>query len=254
MGIVRQAAAAAVLVAIGAPVQAAAIFSDRAAFAAAAGSTRTIDFEGIVGTPGFPANFPGGSGYYTSAPVTLDGVTFGGETYFYAPGGGTTSAGTESYILDPGAQAGGYYDLNGSAVGFFGRDVITIDVPLGSGGVGFDFGLDGGAGAQPRSLAFEVAFDNGSTFVVPPFTPTLDPDFFGVLGQSIDLVRVINLTGFIAGFNFRPYVLFDNVTVADALDVPEPATAALFALAFLGLAQFGRRRPANPRPAAAPPA
>ena len=202
----------------------AATFTDRASFNAAVINMTSLDFEGVIGTPGFAANYPSGTGHM-AATMTLQGVTFsdalsGGSDYVYI-------------LANDGAGASG--SLNGTTAIWMGRDSSRITLPSGMTAFGTDYGVPIGVpGGLPvgetstilATFHFRDSADT-ETFALPV---TGKSQFFGYIGSEIDY---IDLAG--AGY----YMGFDNMSIAQA--VPEPETYALM-LAGLGLVGFFARQ------------
>jgi len=61
--------------------QAATVYPDFTSFQAQTSTLNTITFEDLLGTPGFPANYAGGTGFFTSSSsgMTIQGVQLIGE-------------------------------------------------------------------------------------------------------------------------------------------------------------------------------
>ncbi|MCU0840718.1 MAG: PEP-CTERM sorting domain-containing protein [Thiobacillaceae bacterium] len=203
----------------------AATFSDRASFDAAVVNMTTLDFEGVIGTPGFDANYSMGTGHMASS-ITLAGVRF---SDVFSGGSGDFV-----YILaNDGAGASG--SLNDTTAVWLGRSSSRITLPAGMTAFGSDYGVPIGVpGGLPlgHTTTIQATFHfRGNpateTFALPV---TGKSQFFGYSGAEIDY---IDLTG--SGI----YMVFDNMSIAQA--VPEPETYALL-LAGLGLVGFAARR------------
>ena len=199
-------------------------FTDRASFEAAVKDMTTLDFEGLIGTPGFPANYPHGTGYMADS-VTLQGVVFS-DAYSGSP--------DFVYIL-ANDGAGANVSLNGTTTILLGTDSSRITLPAGLTAFGTDFGVPIGVpGGLPvgQTSTIEATFHYRAgaapeTYALPV---TGKSQFFGYIGSEIDY---IDLAG--AGY----YMGFDNLSIAQA--VPEPETYALM-LAGLGLVGFVARQ------------
>jgi hypothetical protein len=108
----------------------AATFADRASFEATVSNMTTLDFEGLIGTPDFPNNYPHGTGYMANS-ITLQGVVFydaysGGPDYVYI-------------LANDGAGASG--SLDGTAALWHGRNSSRITLPAGMRAFGTDYGV-----------------------------------------------------------------------------------------------------------------
>lgn len=195
----------------------AATFTDRASFDSAVTNMTTLDFEGLLGTPGFPTNYPHGTGYMAES-ISVQGVVFsdaysGGPDYVYI-------------LANDGAGAGA--SLNGTTTILLGTGSSRITLPAGLTAFGADYGVPIGVpGGLPvgetSSIEATLHFRAGAApeiFVLPV---TGKSQFFGYIGSEIDY---IDLTG--AGY----YMVFDNLSIAQA--VPEPETYALL-VAGLGM-------------------
>jgi hypothetical protein len=205
----------------------AATFTDRASFDAAVTNMTTLAFEGLIGTLGFPANYPHGTGYMADS-VTLQGVVFS-DAY---------SGGSPDYVyILANDGVGADISLNGTTTILLGTGSSRITLPAGLTAFGTDYGVPIGvvgglpvgqtstieatfhfrAGTSPETFDFELPVAGKS-------------QFFGYIGSEIDY---IDLAG--AGY----YMGFDNMSIAQA--VPEPETYALL-LAGLGLVGVAARR------------
>ena len=196
---------------------AAATFSDRASFDAAVVNMTTLDFDGLIGTPEFPNNYPMGTGYMANS-ITLQGVMFsdaysGGQDYVYI-------------LANDGAGAGG--SLNGTAALWHGRNSSRITLPAGMTAFGTDYGVPVG---HTTTIGVTFNFRDNSPSETFVLSKTGQSQFFGFVGAEIDY---IDLHG------PGSYMVFDNLSIAQA--VPEPETYALL-LAGLGLVGFAARRP-----------
>jgi hypothetical protein len=204
---------------------AAATFNDRASFDAAVINMTTLDFEGVIGTSGFDANYPMGTGHMAST-ITLAGVQFS-DAY---------SGGSVDYVYilaNDGAGASG--SLNGTTAIWLGRSSSRITLAAGMTAFGSDYAVPIGVpGGMPlgHTTSIQATFHfRGSpateTFALPVSGKS---QFFGYTGAEIDYIDL-------AGSGY--YMVFDNMSIAQA--VPEPETYALL-LAGLGLVGFAARR------------
>lgn len=202
----------------------AATFTDRASFDAAVTNMTTLDFEGLVGTPEFPDNYPSGTGYMAGS-ITLHGVVFsdaysGGPDYVYI-------------LANDGAGADA--SLNGTTTTLLGRDSSRISLPAGITAFGTDYGVPIGVPGglpvgQTSTIEATFHFRTGATPETFALPVTGKSQFFGYIGSEIDYIDL-------AGVGY--YMVFDNLSIAQA--VPEPETYALM-LAGLGLVSFTARR------------
>jgi hypothetical protein len=200
-------------------------FADRASFDTAISNMTTLDFEGVIGTPDFPNNYPFGAGHMASS-MTLQGVAFsdaysGGPDYVYI-------------LANDGAGASG--SLNGTTALWHGRDSSRITLPVGMTAFGTDYGVPIGVpGGMPvgstTTIEATFHFRDSTTPETFALSVTGKNQFFGFAGAEIDYID-LNGSG--------SYMIFDNMSIAQA--VPEPETYALM-LTGLGLVGFaGRRR------------
>ncbi len=195
----------------------AATYTDRASFDSAVTNMTTLDFEGLLGTPGFPTNYPHGTGYMAES-ISVQGVVFS-EAY---------SGGPDYVYILANDGAGADTSLNGTTATLLGRDSSRITLPAGLAAFGTEYGVPIGVpGGLPvgetSSIEATIHFRTGAApkiFVLPV---TGKSQFFGYIGSEIDY---IDLAG--AGY----YMVFDNLSIAQA--VPEPETYALL-VAGLGM-------------------
>lgn len=218
----------AVMLCSGRPVVAG-VFTDRATFEASTGLLTTQNFESIVGTPGFPNNYPnGGTGYYTLNPngISLDGVEYVGSGDF----------GYETYILGNDVDAGGY-SLNGTFALTGGRTLTDIYLPGGTNA----FGADVGAVEQNTGVLHLTVFLRGGGTELLDFNVTQRSQFFGYTnGLGIDRIKLDT-----NGSGYYPYTIIDNVSLGGptVIATPEPSSIALLGLGgiSLGLGTWRRR-------------
>ena len=212
------------------PDASAATFTDRTSFDAAVINMTSLDFEGVIGTPGYPANYPAGTGHMAPT-MTLQGVTFSDAI----------SAGQSDYVYILASDVGnGVVSLDGSTSLLLGRDSSRITLPSGMTAFGTDYGVPiGVAGGLPvgetSTILATFHFRGGTGAESFSLPVTGKSQFFGYTGLEIDYIDLA----------YAPdhYMIFDNMSIAQA--VPEPETYALM-LAGLGLVGFvaRRRRPA----------
>jgi hypothetical protein len=196
---------------------AALVFTDRNLFNSAVSSATTITFDNLVGTPLYPQNYPGGSGYYNrnASGIDVNGINFVGSG----------DPGIETYIIGGIAP----YSLNGSFALLGGRRLTTITMANGQNSFGTDIGLDG---SRTGTLTATIYLKN-KTSLVSMININQRSQFFGVAGGEIDHITLDS-----SGQGLSPYTLLDNVTYS-ATPTPIPAAAWLFGSGLMGL--FGLR-------------
>lgn len=202
---------------------AATTFTSRDAFNAATTTLTTTsnDFESLVGTPGFPDNYPGGGGYTTnsSSGIIVDHATFVGRIGLYD---------YETSILHS-SVAGGLYSLDGDYSLLLGREsaIVTFDTDVFA--FGFEFRLDRNLRTDLPFASVKMAalfrFEDSSMDVYDLITPTNDSSFFGAYSASA--IRSIEffceqLPEYYNGPR-TPYFLLDNVVSGTVSAVPEPS-------------------------------
>lgn len=198
----------------------AAVYTDRAQFESAVTGMVTLDFEGLVGTPEYPENYPWGIGHYTS-PMTVQDLEFSqvdfGADYVY--------------ILDKDAGDATHALNSSSFFMLLGRSNSRVTLPAGTTAFATDYGLTTHVtGTLSATLYFR---DMGPTEVLAmPVEAT--SQFIGFTGREIDYVVFDKLAG-----SSDQYMVFDNMSIAQA--VPEPEAYALM-LAGLGLVGLAARR------------
>lgn len=178
------------------------IFNDRAAFIAKSECHRQITFDGLVGSPSYPNNYPPGGGYYSNTgPIEVSGIKFNG---------GSKKFGWESYILT-GTAGEGRYTLNGTSAAVIGRALAAIKTPGGS-CFGMDFGSDR---VRLSNFSFRISFGfaDGDVETVTREGPSGITQFIGYVGKPIDFIVIENNTPAVGGF--QPYFVFDNVLVGE---------------------------------------
>lgn len=190
------------------------LYSDRTSFEAAAQNLTTTGFEGLIGSPGYPANYPGGSGTWnaTSAGIAVDGIKFVGWDSQY---------GYSTYILAASVGAGAY-SLNGSTTLVMNPTSADVTLPTGMSAFGTDFGF---ATALKKHGPVDVTFHihDGTTESL-----TLDTAaFFAYTGKLIDSIH-FDARGL--HYPNMDTLLLDDVSIGQALAVPEPATLTLMLL------------------------
>lgn len=206
---------AAALVATG-PAQAAeVVFTDRAAFDAAAGPLTVIDFDEVDTSPEQFAYFE---------TLTLSGVTF-------------TSKAGEAYVMSPFYFQGiPYPDANTLMMFYAEPDIIEISfAPTRS--FGFDFQHLSPPDRNPTG-PFRIALSNGATFeAASPYSfALLEPmSFFGVISDTPFSSVTLSMP------DFGAYNVTDNVRVGAAV-VPEPGAWGLMILGFAACGGVLRRR------------
>jgi hypothetical protein len=204
----------------------AATFTDRASFDVAVTNMITLNFEGLVGTPEFPDNYPHGTGYMAGS-VSVQGVTFSDAI--------SASQNDAVYILaNDVAAANG--SLNNTTAIWLGRSSSRITLQAGLTAFGTYYGVPIGVpGGLPvgEISTIEATFHfraggDPETFALPV---TGKSQFFGYIGSEIDHIDL--------AYANNHYMVFDNLSIAQA--VPEPETYALM-LAGLGLVGIMARR------------
>lgn len=207
------------------PDAAAATYTDRASFDAAVTNMTTLDFEGLLGTPEFPDNYPSGTGYMAGS-VALHGVVFS-DAY-------SGSLDFVYILANDGAGSSG--SLNGTTAIWLGRSSSRITLPAGLTAFGTDYAVPiGVAGGLPvgqtSTIVATFHFRAGAAPETLALPVTGKSQFFGYIGSEIDHIDL--------AYANNHYMIFDNLSIAQA--VPEPETYALM-LAGLGLVGFAARR------------
>lgn len=213
---------------------AATVYTNRTTFntATTALDKTSNDFESLVGTPSYPENYGGGTGYQTTDP---SGITVDGHQYV-----GSGPFGKETYILNEDVS-GGLYDLDGNYSLLLGRQSGTVTLDSGVFAFGFEYKLDGNMNTFPRFIAVDVTFVDST---VENFTLDIinGTSFWGIYSSS-----AIEHIDFFSGQpdgtytgDYTPYLLVDNVVSGKISAVPEPSQSiasgivAGFALSIVG--------------------
>ncbi|MBY0526923.1 MAG: PEP-CTERM sorting domain-containing protein [Gemmataceae bacterium] len=200
-----------------------ALFTDRAAFVAAAGGVDVISFEGLA-----PAGDFADYGFLPNVLIQK-GVSFRG----------ITDGDNYLYVVDP-LVSPDLYDwgsgavLLGPSLDF--SDVARIDVslPAGTTAIGMDLMAIRRSGRvyAPGEAPIELSFLGGPTFTLTTGTYPART-FFGVLFDAP-----------VSGLSIRAtdssYALVDNFTIGSV--VPEPSCLLLFAIGAAGMTGAAWRR------------
>jgi hypothetical protein len=207
--------------------KAATIYFDRSSFNLANPTATTIALDGLVGTPGYPENYPFGTGHWVAGPagITVDGINVLGDQLSFAP---------ETYLLS-GDAAGGAYTLDGTYAFAAGRRTAQFTLPAHVSAFGSDFGLLAAA-AGPLTM---TAYFHDSSVESYVLSVTQRSQFVGISGGDIDrIVFSSTLPGV-----YPPFMLFDEVTYAttDVVATPEPTSVALLGTGLLALGFRCRR-------------
>lgn len=213
---------AAVAASASAPASAATTYSDSVSFMAAVQDARTIDFEGLVGTPAYPSNHPfvtNSHFTFSSSGIVVDGVQFVGTVSF--------GSGFETYI-----QGSNPDSFNASAMLWGGRILLDVFLPSGATAIGFDFGS-----SADMDVTISVTERSGGSFNTSRAVVGKSNQFFGYVGNEIESVRIDSgQTG-----GLTPYVMVDNVTIAAAIPEPHEYMLLLVGLGVLAAVTRGRR-------------
>ena len=195
--------------------------TDRSVFDSLATGVAASDFDSLVGTSGYPQNYPAGSGYFTMDP---SGITVAGVSYV-----GRTSSMSETYIL--GSDVGsGDYSLNGTFALVGGRTSTDIYLPVGVSAFGTDYGF---STAASDTLTATIYLANGTQDSIT-FGVSAPNQFFGYIGGTdIDRIRLDS------GGGSGQYILLDNVSVGSAAAAAVPEPSSLVLLGVTGLGWFG---------------
>lgn len=170
------------------------LYTDRAAFLAAAVTpATTIDFEGIA-PPGGTTNVYG---------QTISGVNFS-DWWGYAS------------VIDP-AYYPSYYDWSTgqSLITYYYGDPIFAGPPPGTRAIGADLGaVEYYTGATPQTMDVTITLADNST-VVHTFTTQARPNltFIGFISDQ-DITDVSFATPDISNLGYYPFALVDNFTYA----------------------------------------
>ena len=160
--------------------------TERSAFDSIATNRALERFDALVGTPGYPQNYPAGSGYYTVDPrgISIGQVRYGG--------------GIESYILGPdvGDQ---FYSLDGTFAVALGRGAADIYFPGGVVAFGTDYGL---SGHSVGTLIVTIYLSDGTT-VSTSLSIAGRSQFLGFIGTEIQRIHLET--------DNAHYILLDNV-------------------------------------------
>jgi hypothetical protein len=202
---------------------AALVFTDRTLFNAAVSNSETITFDNLIGTPLYPQNYPGGSGYFnqSTSGIDVNGINFVGSGWY----------GTETYILDA-SVASGYYSLNGTSALLGGRTFTTVTMQNGQNYFGTDIGFDN----YNTGTITATIFLKDNTSLVSVININQRSQFFGVAGGEID-----HITFDSGGQGLSPYTLLDNVTYS-ATPTPIPAAVYLLGSGLMGLVGLRRKK------------
>ncbi len=189
-------------------------YSSQPAFLAAAGTSRTYDFEVASG---FPAS--GGT------IGLFDGIQFQAQTYAYP----YTSSGLQAMVGASGTFSTATINFTGLPVrpngfGFFSLDLINFAPEWTQIAVTF---TTGPAGTYENHLA--------------PGAPSFTPSFFGLLDTSRTIDSISLYATYDGTPNGAPF-LIDDLTVA----VPEPSARSLALAGLLTLALLTPRAPKRP--------
>ena len=201
-------------------------------FVAAAGTLPTITFDNLIGTPSFPQNYAYGTGYFSAAPIKVNGTTFMGFTQ----GLGTSSI--EEYILGPDV-GGGDYSLNGSAALVLGRGAATITFASPITAVGVEVGLNGGLSG---TLGISALYTDGTTGTGGFILVAGKTTFAGLIDtKTIKSISITNLSANLPGSSLKPYIVLDNVALGGP-GVPEPGSVSLLIAGCVALLATRRAR------------
>lgn len=187
-------------------------YSDAAAFAAAAGTLTTIDFEGVVANDGTDSASSHTFSGVTFQPLGVNGSIICGAAFGCggAPYDSATYVSNFGYALDIDLPSGVV-----AAGGFFG----DLDGP----GFNATFTVFNGASVLDTHTEFLNDFGAGRTH-----------DFLGWIATGGDVISRINVEN-----SFVVWIAADNFSISAAASVPEPTTLALLGLAGIG---FRRRK------------
>lgn len=225
------------------PASAQTIYSNRAAFTAAASGLTRVDFENLVGTAAYPANVIDntGSGYGTrsSNGITVDGLTYAGYTANY---------GYETYIFDENFRSG-EFSFDGTATGLGGAFSTDFTMPANVSAFGLDLGQEPNSKIAPNdniTLSVLVSLANGTTDMTTlHFTPG-STQFFGFTAPSA--IREVDFTNAANAQSDQPFVSFDNISFGTASPSPVPEASTTVSLGLLltlglgGMAVAARRK------------
>ena len=206
------------------------LYLDRPTFDAWNPTATVLTLDGLIGTPSYPQNYPGGAGHYTLAGTGLD---FAGIDAV-----GTAFGAFETYLLG-GSVAGGAFSMNGTDTLVGGRETTTFYMPSGVTLFGAYVGWHSAAAA---TLTMTTYFRDATVSTVTLFV-NVRRQFFGIKGTEID--RVVFDSGVYGSYS--PYMLFDDLAYASSpiAPVPEPAISGLLGLGLFACAAICRRRMTN---------